>query len=150
MHDTLAKPRPLAVDLAAHAHRVEKPWGWEILWAQTAAYTGKVLHIRAGQRLSLQYHDQKLETLCLVSGQALLVLEDGAGSLQELVMVPAHGYSVHPYQLHRLVALEEAEVYEVSTPETGTTVRVADDYGRPDETAALRRRGDRGWSGPRR
>ena len=65
-----------------YQRRVEKPWGWETVWAETPQYVGKILHIRAGRRLSLQYHDQKLESQCLLSGRALLVIEDATGSLQ--------------------------------------------------------------------
>lgn len=145
-----AKPLPETVDPRPFSRRIEKPWGWELIWAQTSSYTGKLLHIRAGQRLSLQYHDQKLETQCLLSGRAILVLEDANGELQEQFLEPGCGYTIYPYQLHRLVAIEDAEIYEVSTPEAGTTVRVADDFQRPDETEELRARPDRGWRGSTR
>jgi len=145
MIDTREKPRPEGVELAPLARRIEKPWGWEIIWAENGQYTGKLLHIRAGRRLSLQYHDQKLETQCLVSGRALLVREGADGALHEIAMQRGVGYTVHPYQLHRLIAIEDAEIFEVSTPEAGTTVRVADDFARGDETAEVRSRPDRGW-----
>ena len=134
---------PAQRDLRAYQTRVEKPWGWEILWAQTPHYCGKILHINAGKRTSLQYHDQKLETQCLLSGRALLVVEDAEDTLHEVEMEPGKGYTIQPYQRHRLVALEDAEIAEVSTPETGTTFRLEDDYARPDETDELRRRPNR-------
>ena len=126
-------------DVQPHQQRVKKPWGWEILWADTPDYCGKLLHINAGERISLQYHDAKVETQCLVSGRALLVLEAADGVLLEIAMEPHKGYTIVPFQRHRLIAIEDAEIVEVSTPERGTTFRVHDDYGRPDETEAQRR-----------
>jgi mannose-6-phosphate isomerase len=118
--------------------RVEKPWGWEIIWAESPSYVGKILHVRAGQRLSLQYHDQKLETQCLLSGRAILTLDSAEGELQQIEMEPHRGYTVHPYQRHRITAVEDADIAEVSTPETGTTFRLEDDFARPHETEDLR------------
>jgi len=137
-----------SVSLEPSSRRIEKPWGWEIVWAETAAYTGKLIHIRAGLRLSLQYHEQKLETQCLVSGKALLVAEDLGGILHEILMERGRGYTIQPFQLHRLVAVEETEIIEVSTPEAGTTVRVEDDYRRDDETEEIRTQPNRGWLDP--
>ena len=122
-----------------HQRRVEKPWGWETLWAETPHYVGKILHIYAGKRLSLQYHDQKLETQCLLSGQAMLVSGDADEPLQQVDMEPGKGYTIQPFQRHRLIAITDADILEVSTPETGTTFRLDDDYARPDETEELRR-----------
>ncbi len=125
--------------LQPRSRRVEKPWGWEIVWAETPYYVGKVLHIHAGKRLSLQYHDEKLETQLLLFGQALLLLEDERGRLQEIELEPGKGYTIRPFQRHRLIARSEVEIVEVSTPETGTTYRLEDDYHRPHETEAMRR-----------
>ena len=122
-----------------HQRRVEKPWGWETLWAETPHYVGKILHIYAGKRLSLQYHDQKLETQCLLSGQAMLVIGDADEPLQQVDMEPGKGYTIQPFQRHRLIAIPDVDILEVSTPETGTTFRLDDDYARPDETEELRR-----------
>jgi mannose-6-phosphate isomerase len=132
------KPAPRAVDLRPFQRRVEKPWGWEIVWAETKQYTGKLIHVLAGHRLSLQYHEQKLETQCLLRGSAVLLVEDGWGELLEIGMETGKGYTVHPFQIHRLCALEDADILEVSEPERGTTVRLEDDYGRPDETDGMR------------
>ena len=145
MSEKREKPRPRRVQLAPQARRIEKPWGWEVIWADTERYTGKLLHVHAGKRLSLQYHDGKLETQCLVSGRAQLMLEGSDGALQEIAMQPGAGYTVQPYQLHRLVAIEDSEIVEVSTPEAGTTVRVSDDFKRGDETEEVRSRPNRGW-----
>jgi mannose-6-phosphate isomerase len=127
-------------NLVPQQRRIEKPWGWEILWAETDHYCGKLLHIHAGKRLSLQYHDEKLETQCLLSGRAVLVLEDETGTLREIEMESGKGYTIRPFQRHRLIAITDAEIAEVSTRETGTTFRVEDDYGRPHETEELRAR----------
>lgn len=118
-----------------HQRYVEKPWGWEIVWAETEAYVGKILHVRAGERLSLQYHDRKLETQSLLRGRAILVLEEARGMLREIAMEPGKGYTILPYQRHRLVGLTDADVVEVSTPEIGTTFRIEDDYARSNEPA---------------
>jgi oxalate decarboxylase/phosphoglucose isomerase-like protein (cupin superfamily) len=121
------------------ARRVDKPWGWEIVWAETPQYVGKMLHVAAGKRLSLQYHDQKLETQCLLRGQALLIVEDAAGVLQDVEMELGKGYTIQPFQRHRLVGITDADIVEVSTSETGTTFRLEDDYARPNEIDTTRR-----------
>src|SRR6266513_3405164 len=83
-----------------HGVRVEKPWGWEIIWAETPLYVGKMLHVQAGKRLSLQYHDQKLETQCLIRGRAILSIGEDTAQLQEIEMQPFQGYTVQPFQRH--------------------------------------------------
>lgn len=128
-----------AHDIQPQWQRVEKPWGWEVVWAQTPQYVGKLLHVMAGKRLSLQYHDEKLETQSLLHGQALLMVEDEDGVLREITMEPGKGYTIAPFRRHRLVGITDAEIIEVSTPETGTTFRLEDDYARPHETDDLRR-----------
>jgi len=123
-----------------------KPWGKEVLLTPDGSpYVGKLMYINAGARLSLQYHDEKLETQCLVSGRAILWLEDDAGELAKIELEPAKGYTIPTNRKHRLEALEDAVVFEASTPEIGTTVRVEDDYDRPDETEELRKSDNRGW-----
>lgn len=122
-----------APDLRPHRRRVDKPWGWEIVWAETPHYVAKILRVNAGKRLSLQYHDQKLETQCLLRGRAVLIVEDAAGVLQQIEMEPGKGHTIRPFQRHRLVAIDEAEIIEVSTPEIGTTFRLSDDYARLHE-----------------
>jgi mannose-6-phosphate isomerase-like protein (cupin superfamily) len=129
----------VVVGVTPHQRRVEKPWGWETLWAETPHYCGKILHVRAGKRLSLQYHDEKTETQCLLSGRALLIIDGPDGRLQEIEMEPGKGYTILPLQRHRLAGITDAEVLEVSTPETGTTFRLEDDYARAHETEAARR-----------
>lgn len=109
--------------------------------AETPLYVGKLLHIEAGKRLSPQYHDQKLETQSLIAGRAVLLLDDDYGELREIAMEPGMGYTIKPFRRHRLIAVCDADVIEVSTPEIGTTYRLADDYARPHETEESRTAG---------
>lgn len=127
--------------LAPLARRVEKPWGHEILLSPPdAPYTSKLIHVRAGKRLSLQLHDTKVETQTLVAGKGILVLEGPDGQLHDVPMQPGVGYHVGVGQRHRLCAAPDADatIFEASTPEIGVTYRLEDDYRRPDETEAVR------------
>jgi mannose-6-phosphate isomerase-like protein (cupin superfamily) len=124
---------------SAHCRRIDKPWGWEELWTQEGLpYVGKLLHIRAGSRLSLQSHDGKTETWLLVRGEACVLWDDLAGNLVETRLQPGRGYTCPVGQRHRLVGITECEIVEVSSPEIGTTWRFEDDFGRPHETPELR------------
>jgi mannose-6-phosphate isomerase-like protein (cupin superfamily) len=109
--------------------RVEKPWGYELWWAFTGRYVGKLLHVAAGHRLSLQYHERKDETIHLWSGDLALVLDEGGG-LEERRMRPGESYRIRPGVKHRMVALTDCDVLEVSTPEVDDVVRLEDAYGR--------------------
>ena len=127
--------------LEPRARRIEKPWGYEILLTPPdAPYTSKLIHVHAGKRLSLQLHDTKVETQTLVDGRGVLVLEGTDGELHEIVMQPGVGYHVAVGQRHRLCAApdQDATIFEASTPEAGVTLRLDDDYARPDETEQLR------------
>ncbi len=120
------------------SHEVMKPWGRELVFTPSnLPYTGKVLYVKGGHRLSLQIHDLKQESMMLLSGTAVLQLEDETGTLAEIEMVPGMGYVVQPGRKHRLIAISDVEVVEASTPEVGTTIRVEDDFGRPDELLSL-------------
>lgn len=124
-----------------------KPWGKELLLtADDLPYVGKLIFVDAGARLSLQYHDEKVETQCLVSGRVLLWLENDEGEIEKIEMERNCGYTIRPGRKHRLEGLEDAVVLEASTPEIGTTFRVEDDYGRPDETEDVRASDNRGWN----
>ena len=111
--------------------RVEKPWGYELHWAKTDRYVGKILHVAAGHALSLQYHNQKDETIYLYSGRLLYELEV-AGSLTKREMGPGDSVHVPPKTVHRMTAIEDCDVLEVSTPELDDVVRLEDRYGRID------------------
>jgi mannose-6-phosphate isomerase len=107
--------------------RVEKPWGYEIIWAETEGYVGKLLHISAGHRLSKQYHQIKEETVYVISG--ILYNYDADDNIQRIM--PGESFHVKPHQIHRFGANEVAvEIMEVSTPHLDDVVRLADDYDR--------------------
>ena len=131
----------------AHQIKILKPWGYEIHWAESnLPYMGKIIHIDAGKRLSLQIHDVKQETQMLINGECNLIQEDSEGTLQTIPMEKSKGYTVVVGQKHRLHAVTDCDVIEVSTQELGTTWRLEDDYKRPDETEELRKQKNRGWA----
>jgi len=109
---------------------VEKPWGYEVRWAVTDRYLGKILHVRKGEALSLQYHERKDECLLVVRGcvDTEIGFEDGDLKTHRM----REGDSVHlvPGTRHRLTAVEDTDIYEVSTPEIDDVVRLEDRYGR--------------------
>jgi len=112
------------------SRRVDKPWGHEEIWAETAAYVGKVLVIRKGERLSLQYHRLKEETLYLESGRILCTTGEPGGPLEERILEPGGVVHMPPGRRHRFEALGDTRLFEVSTPELDDVVRLADDYQR--------------------
>ena len=125
----------------SYVKRVEKPWGYELHWVpESAPYMGKVLHINAGARLSLQLHDEKQESWFLMNGQAAVIWENNQGELIETELQPGVGYGTRVGQRHRLKGITDCDVLEVSTPELGTTWRLEDDYSRPDETPEQRKK----------
>ncbi len=130
-----------------YVKKVDKPWGHEIIFTEDhKPYTGKIMVVNAGKRWSLHYHEEKLESLCLVSGKMNIFLENPAGDMEMFSMELHKGYTVTPGQKHRLEAVEDSIVVEASLPETGTTVRVEDDFARSDETNELRASDpNRGW-----
>jgi mannose-6-phosphate isomerase len=109
--------------------RIEKPWGYELHWAKTGTYAGKLLHVRKGEALSLQYHRFKDETMYLHLGRVRLDIQESDTIVQREMRA---GDSVHvpPWTVHRLTALEDSDVFEVSTPELDDVVRLEDRYGR--------------------
>ena len=125
----------------AYMKRIEKPWGYELHWVPAdAPYIGKLLHITAGARLSLQVHDQKQESWFIVQGRASVIWENAEGAMVETELEPGVGYSTKVGQKHRLVGITDTDIIEVSTPEAGTTWRLEDDYARPNETPEQRRK----------
>lgn len=109
---------------------VAKPWGYEIIWAHTAHYIGKILHIRKGERLSLQHHEQKEESLYLHTGKVLIMLEDAQGSFQEYTLIPTQHIHIPAGAKHRITAQEDSDIFEVSTAHLEDVIRHEDDYGR--------------------
>ncbi len=110
--------------------RVEKPWGYEIWWAVTDHYVGKILHVDRGHRLSLQYHELKDETCYVLSGELLLVQGDAEHTLSERTVTKGDVWRNEPRVIHTIEALEDADVLEVSTPHLEDVVRLKDNYGR--------------------
>lgn len=109
--------------------RVEKPWGEELIWAETERYAGKILRVRAGCRLSLQLHRWKDESLYLARGRMVLELVDERGT-ERRCLEPGATARIRPGQIHRFEAIEDCEILEVSTPELDDVVRLSDDWGR--------------------
>jgi mannose-6-phosphate isomerase len=111
--------------------RVDKPWGHELIWALTDQYAGKVLFVKAGASLSLQFHNEKDESWYVQSGRARLELGDaGQGMLNEEVIGPGTALHYAPGTVHRVTALEDTTILEVSTPHLDDVVRLEDRYGR--------------------
>jgi mannose-6-phosphate isomerase-like protein (cupin superfamily) len=125
--------------MSPYERRIEKPWGWELHWTPAdLPYMGKLLHINADARLSLQVHDAKSESWLLVSGRCKVVWENTDGELKETELTAGYGYTCSLGQQHRLVGITDCDIIEVSTPEQGTTWRLQDDFERPHETPEQR------------
>ena len=114
--------------------RVEKPWGYELIFAETERYAGKILHLEGGHSLSLQYHERKDETLYVLRGEILLQVEVG-GEMKEMRLREGDSYRIRPGVRHRLGAERSGDLVEVSTPELNDVVRLEDAYGRAGTTA---------------
>ena len=115
--------------------RVEKPWGHEEIFAETGRYVGKILFIRRGEALSLQYHERKDETIRILDGAMEFVAGPAVESLESLRLGPGEVFHVPPGTVHRMIALEDTHVLEVSTPELDDVVRLEDRYGREGTNA---------------
>jgi mannose-6-phosphate isomerase len=114
--------------------RVPKPWGYELIFAKTERYVGKILHINRGESLSLQYHEIKEETLYVVAGELKLTIEID-GDRRELPLRAGEAFHIAPRMIHRMEAIEDTDVAEVSTPELDDVVRLEDRYGRTGTNA---------------
>jgi mannose-6-phosphate isomerase len=120
---------------AFEPRRVEKPWGWELIWAHADAYVGKVLFVREGHSLSLQFHREKDESWYVESGRAKLELgETGNAVLKTEVVSAGACFRYRPGTVHRVTALEDTTIIEVSTPQLDDVVRLEDAYGRAGTT----------------
>jgi mannose-6-phosphate isomerase len=116
---------------ATTVRKVEKPWGHELIWAQTDVYVGKVLFVRAGHSLSLQFHRTKDEAWLIQAGRVKLELGDvGATVLNEEIVGPGAAFHYTPGTVHRVTAIEDTTILEVSTPQLDDVVRLEDAYGR--------------------
>jgi len=128
------------------AQIITKPWGRElILTTSDLPYTAKILEINAGQRLSLQYHDQKVETLTIFQGEANIIWGKSADNLVTEKMLPQNAYTIKPGTIHRFEAITDCKLFEASSPETGTTFRLQDDTERSNETETIRNSPNRGY-----
>jgi len=116
--------------LKNHIRRVDKPWGYELIWAETSDYVGKILHINKGHKLSLQYHEVKEETIYVSSGSMLFLFEDEAGVVQEIPLRQGECHHIPTGRKHRMIATEDCDVFEVSTPHLDDVVRLEDAYAR--------------------
>ena len=115
--------------------RVDKPWGWELVWAEADAYVGKLLFVRAGEALSLQYHERKDESWLVQEGRARLELGEVGGDLAPVEIRVGDAFRFRPGTVHRVTAIEDTLVIEVSTPQLDDVVRLEDRYGREGSSA---------------
>lgn len=116
---------------ATEPRRVEKPWGYELVWAETDAYVGKILFVKAGESLSLQFHREKDESWLVQSGRAKVELGSaGDAVLHEEVVGAGATFRFRPGTVHRITAVEDTMIVEVSTPHLDDVVRLEDRYGR--------------------
>lgn len=112
---------------------IEKPWGHETVWSECDAFVGKTLFVRAGEALSLQYHEKKEETLHLQSGRVRFEIGTSLESMEDLDLAPGQSVHLVPGTLHRIEAMEDSVLLEVSTPHLDDVVRLEDRYGREGE-----------------
>ncbi len=111
------------------AKKINKPWGYELIWAHTDQYVGKILFIKSGEALSLQYHKQKDETIYIINGKMNLeIKKNGRGKINR--MSAGNSFRIKPGTIHRMTAVTDCLVCEVSTPELDDVVRLEDKYGR--------------------
>ncbi len=113
-----------------HPVRVEKPWGHELIWARTDRYVGKILHIKAGHALSLQYHLKKDETVHVLAGRMRFQTGAEGEELRDRVLEQGESFHITPLLRHRMIAETDCDILEASTPELDDVVRLDDRYGR--------------------
>ena len=120
---------------AVEPRRVEKPWGWELVWAEAEDYVGKLLFVRAGHSLSLQYHEVKDEAWLVQQGRATLELGEVGGELEAVEIGQDDAFRFRPGTVHRVTAIEDTLIVEASTPHLDDVVRLEDRYGREGTSA---------------
>jgi len=129
-----------------YVKKIEKPWGYELIFtSEDLPYTGKLMHLKAGARQSLQIHDKKVETYYLGAGRGGVLIENDKGEMERVEFEKNKGYTTMVGQKHRIFAITDCDVLEFSTPEEGTTYRLEDDYSRGHETEEVRKDPNRGW-----
>lgn len=127
-------PAPMSLFAPQPIERVPKPWGYELIWARTERYVGKILHVNAGESLSVQYHEKKEETLYLLDGSVRLLLRNEQEE-RLVIMEPQQAFHIPPRLIHSMEALEDSNILEVSTTELDDVVRLEDRYGRKGTSA---------------
>ena len=134
-HDHLTSPNLGGLDkFASEPRKVDKPWGYELIWAVTDSYAGKILFVKAGESLSLQFHNVKDEAWYVLEGRAKLELSAaGERLLNSEVIGPGAAFHFPPGTVHRLTAVEDTTILEASTPQLDDVVRLEDRYGRTGE-----------------
>jgi mannose-6-phosphate isomerase-like protein (cupin superfamily) len=111
-------------------NKVEKPWGHELIWAHTDRYIGKILHVKAGHALSLQYHERKDETIFLLRGRMRFFAGKNKDALREIAMNEGDSYHITPGTVHRMEAITDVDMLEASTSDMDDVIRLEDRYGR--------------------
>jgi mannose-6-phosphate isomerase-like protein (cupin superfamily) len=119
----------------ADVKHVPKPWGHETIWAHTDRYVGKILHINAGQALSVQYHERKDETVYLLSGEMIYWVKIGDEEMRDMKLGQGEAFRITPGTIHYMEAITDCDVLEASTPELDDVVRLQDRYGREGTSA---------------
>jgi mannose-6-phosphate isomerase len=110
---------------------VPKPWGYEIIWAKTREYVGKILHVKAGQALSVQYHNEKDETVHLLTGEMIYWVKlPGSAEMRDMRLKQGESFRIAPGTVHYIEAVTDCDVLEASTPHLDDVVRLEDRYGR--------------------
>ena len=121
-------------EFLAPPRRIEKPWGYEIVWALSESYCGKEIFVRAGEELSLQFHNVKDETIYVQSGRIELEMGSAGDAMRSSeVVLAGSAFRIRPGTVHRWRALEDSVVLEASTPDLDDVVRLEDRYGRADQ-----------------
>jgi mannose-6-phosphate isomerase len=116
---------------AVEPTKVDKPWGWELIWARTEDYCGKLLFVKAGESLSLQFHREKDESWYVQSGRTRIEIAAAGDAVPQAEVVgPGAAFRIRPGTVHRVTALEDTTIVEVSTPQLEDVVRLEDNYGR--------------------
>ena len=116
--------------------RINKPWGYELHWAKTDRYVGKILHVNAGQSLSVQYHNVKDETVYLLNGEMKYWVQvEGSDELQDMRLKTGEAFRITPGTIHYIEAVTDIDVLEASTPHLDDVVRLKDRYGREGTSA---------------
>ena len=126
----MTPPAPASEARPSVPRMVKKPWGHELIWAHTDRYVGKILHVKAGHALSLQYHERKDETLHLLRGEMRLWAGPSADKLREVPFKEGDSFHVAVGTVHRMEAVTDIDILEASTPELDDVIRLEDRYGR--------------------